>query len=110
MAFEICRGWMLAGQTGRLKLARVRPRTKGEFKGALGRRFPGLSWPRPARHDGRWLRCGVREAVGLELIAQRSLQDFSRRGVRNALDEHDVIGHPPFGDLAVHVFDDLLPA
>ena len=53
-------------------------------------------------------RGGVRETVALELLAQRGLQDLAGRGVRNAVDENDIIGHPPFGDLAVHEFQDVL--
>jgi len=49
----------------------------------------------------------VRETVGLELVAQRGLQDLAGRGVRNAVDEGDVVGHPPFCNLAVHVFKDV---
>ena len=50
------------------------------------------------------------KAVRLELVAQRGLQDLAGRGVRNAVDEGDVVGHPPFGDLAVHEFQDVLAA
>src|SRR5258708_8570460 len=49
-----------------------------------------------------------RETVGLELVAQRGLEDLSGRGVRDGVDEHDVVRHPPFGDLAVHGFQDVL--
>src|SRR5882757_10204199 len=56
----------------------------------------------------RLLRRRVREAIGLELVAQRGLEDLAGRGVRNAVDEGDVVGHPPFGDLAIHVFQDVL--
>src|SRR6266702_1442160 len=54
------------------------------------------------------LRRRVREAVALELVAQLGFQDLAGRGVRDALDEGDVIGHPPFRDLAFHEFQDLL--
>src|ERR1700743_2091389 len=54
------------------------------------------------------LRRGVREAVALELLAQRCLQDLAGRSMRNTVNECDVVGHPPFGDLAVHEFQDLL--
>jgi hypothetical protein len=46
--------------------------------------------------------------IRLELVAQRGLQDLSGCGVRNGIDERDVVRHPPFGDLAVHVFQDVL--
>src|SRR5579863_8201655 len=44
---------------------------------------------------------GRRQHVIFELRAQRDFLDFARRGVRDFADEHDVVGHPPFGDLAV---------
>src|SRR5216684_9235472 len=53
------------------------------------------------------LRRRVGKTVRFELVAQRGLQDLARRGVGNAVDEHDVIRHPPFGDLAFHVFQDV---
>src|ERR1700722_9701237 len=49
-----------------------------------------------------------RETVRLELVAQRGLEDLAGRGVWNALDEGDVVRHPPFGDLAIHEFQDVL--
>src|SRR5712671_514404 len=53
-------------------------------------------------------RRGVRKTIGLELVAQRGFEDLAGRGVRNAVDEHDVVRHPPFGDLAFHEFQDVL--
>src|SRR5207342_810335 len=42
-----------------------------------------------------------RQSVVLELLSQRKLLDFSCRCVWDFIDEHDVIGHPPFRDLAL---------
>src|ERR1700722_15894047 len=71
--------------------------------------FASRSHPLPqGERELRNSRRRVREAVGLELVAQRGFQDLSGRGVRNAVDEHDVVRHPPFGDLAIHVFQDVL--
>src|SRR6266567_2626979 len=65
--------------------------------------------PSPTRGEGRTpSRRRVREAVALELVAQRGLEDLAGRGVRNAVDEGDVVGHPPFGDLAIHELQDVL--
>src|SRR6478609_6417392 len=75
---------------------------------------PGISSFRvwslgPSRNDnGGTLRRRVRETVGLELFAQRRLQDLAGRRMRNTFDESDVVGHPPFGDLAFHEFEDVL--
>src|SRR5258708_26172004 len=67
--------------------------------------------PSPTGGEGKaLLRRGVREPVRLELVAQRGLEDFSRRGVRNAVDEHDVIRHPPLCNFAIHKFQDVLAA
>src|ERR1700694_6340587 len=78
----------------------------------IGRRSAPTRWrshPLPqGERETETLSRGVRETVGLELVAQRGLQDLARRGVRNGIDEHDVVGHPPFGDLAVHEFQDVL--
>src|ERR1700676_4943566 len=52
----------------------------------------------------------VWKTVALELVAQRGFQDLAGRGVGNAFDEGDVVGHPPFGDLAIHEFQDVLAA
>src|SRR5258706_5372893 len=107
---KICRVGALPGEIRPArKLARLRTRTCGEFKGGLrGRRRD--SFPSPTRGEGtkKALRRRVGETVRLELVAQRGLQDLARGGVRNAVDERDVIGHPPFGDLAVHEFQNVL--
>src|SRR5258708_2344077 len=60
-------------------------------------------------HDG-CLRRRVRKAIRLELVAQCGFQDLAGGGMGNAFDEGDVVGHPPFGDLAIHVFEDVLAA
>src|SRR3954454_1315238 len=67
--------------------------------------------PRAGERSGKLAGSGsrVREPVGLKLLAQRCLEDFSGRGMRNAVDEHDVVGHPPLGDLAIHELQDVLP-
>src|SRR5579862_9910499 len=44
---------------------------------------------------------GRRQHVILELRAQRYFLHFAGRGVPDFPDEHDVVGHPPFGALAV---------
>src|ERR1700692_174944 len=56
------------------------------------------------------LRRRVWKTVALELVAQRGFQDLAGGGVGNAFDEGDVVGHPPFRDLAIHVFEDVLAA
>src|SRR5450755_3885300 len=74
----------------------------------------GVLKPLPAQsgaQSGEMLttsRCGVGKTVGLELVAQRGFENLAGRGVGNAIDEHDVVGHPPFGDLAFHEFQDVL--
>src|SRR6266702_6621413 len=54
------------------------------------------------------LRRRVGEAIVFELVAQRGLQNLAGRRMRDAVDESDVVGHPPFGDLAVHELEDVL--
>src|SRR2546428_4713939 len=46
--------------------------------------------------------------VVLHLLAQRELGELARRGVRQLRDEHDVVGHPPLGDLAFVELEQLL--
>src|SRR5882757_7306626 len=66
--------------------------------------------PSPTGGEGahRTSRRRVRKTVRLELVAQRGFQDLSRRGVRNAVDERDVIGHPPFCNFASHELQNVL--
>src|SRR6266700_1699834 len=45
----------------------------------------------------------------LEPLAQHCLLDLAGRGVWNLIDENDVVGHPPVGNLAAHEFQDLIP-
>src|SRR5260370_35886425 len=55
-------------------------------------------YPTPNGRDITRLRCSrrrVRERVGLELVAQRGFQELPRGSGRDAIDEHDVIEHPP---------------
>src|SRR5208282_4722501 len=42
-----------------------------------------------------------RQHVILELVAQGRLLDFAGCRVWNGADEHDIVGHPPLGDLAL---------
>ena len=49
-------------------------------------------------------------AVVLEAFAQRRLLDLAGRGVRDFVDEDHVVGHPPFGDLALHEAEDVVLA
>src|SRR6185312_10284306 len=89
----------------------LRPCPAGKFK-----RFRSATTVIPGRPESQSgttacpLRRGVREAVVLELVAQRGLQDLARGRVRDAVDEGDVVGHPPFRDLAVHELQDVLAA
>src|SRR4029079_14967390 len=107
-------GWSVAGQYRRAARARLRPRTNGKFKGngansewrianREGRKDRSFS---PIRYSRLSIRISLRRRVGetvaLELVAQRGFQDLAGRGVRKAVDEDDVIRHPPFRDLAVH--------
>src|SRR4030088_3039033 len=80
-------------------------RASTSYRTTLSRGWPGRG---PAMTANQSLRRGLRETVRLELVAQRRLQDLSGRGMRNAIDEYDVIRQPPFGDLAIHVFQDVL--
>src|SRR5258707_9833735 len=49
-----------------------------------------------------------REPIGAELLAQRGLLDLAGGGVRDLGHELHVVRHPPFGDLALQVVEDLL--
>src|SRR6267142_2187629 len=46
--------------------------------------------------------------VILHLLAQRELGELAGRGVRQLLHEHDVVGHPPLGDLALVELEQLV--
>src|SRR6266850_1720320 len=46
--------------------------------------------------------------VILHLLAQRELGELAGRGVRQLLHEHDVVGHPPLGDLALVELQELV--
>src|SRR5262249_51103686 len=76
--------------------------------GAANSRDLGATAPSPGGKSRADSRRRVREAVSLELLAQRSLEDLAGRRMRNAFDESHIVGHPPFGDLAFHEFQDLL--
>src|SRR5882672_6547360 len=47
--------------------------------------------------------------VVLHLLAQRQLGQLAGGGMRQLFDEHHVVGHPPFGDLAFVELEQLLP-
>src|SRR5688572_29120630 len=51
----------------------------------------------------------LREAVVLELLAQRELRELAGRRVRQLAHEHDVVRHPPLGDLALVELEQLVP-
>src|SRR5258707_6592745 len=48
--------------------------------------------------------------VVLHLLAQRQLGELAGGGMRQLFDEHHVVGHPPFGDLAFVELEQLLAA
>src|SRR5947209_20191371 len=51
---------------------------------------------------------GSRQHEILEAFAQHRLLNLAGRGVRDLVDENDLVGHPPLGDLAAHEFEDLV--
>ncbi len=63
---------------------------------------------RPAIGIWRWGRSGRRQLVALELLAQLGLQDLAGAPCGISSTNDDVVGHPPFGDLAVEEFEQLL--
>ena len=44
-----------------------------------------------------------------ELFAQSRFLDLAGRGVGDLVDESDIVGHPPLGDLAVHEGENAVP-
>ena len=46
------------------------------------------------------------QAVVSVLFTQFGLEQFARGRVRQGVDEHDVVGQPPFGDLVLQIVDD----
>src|SRR3546814_14387748 len=46
------------------------------------------------------------QPIILILIPDLPLQTLARRGVRQLVDEDDLVGKPPFGDLVLEVIDD----
>src|SRR5439155_10385454 len=64
-----------------------------------------------ALRDGRGMSLcggGSRQHEILEAFAQHRLLNLAGRGVRDLVDENDLVGHPPLGDLAAHEFEDLV--
>src|SRR5438128_1638555 len=53
---------------------------------------------------------GGRQRIVPEALAQRDLLDLAGGGVRDLVDESDVVRHPPLGDLALHEAEDLVLA
>src|ERR1700741_4174537 len=49
------------------------------------------------------------KAVFLELLPQGQLRELAGRGMRQLVYEHDVVGHPPFRDLALVEPEQLVP-
>src|SRR5262245_1688583 len=56
------------------------------------------------------LRRGRGQDVVAESIAQDGLLDLTGRGMGDFVDERDLVGHPPAGDLAAHERQDLVLA
>src|SRR5690606_11415209 len=61
--------------------------------------------PAIAPAEGRLSR---RQLIVLELLAQRRLLDLAGRGMRDFIDEGDVVRQPPLGDLALYEGKQLL--
>src|SRR5438034_10998293 len=64
-----------------------------------------------ALRDGRGMSLcggGSRQHEILEAFAQHRLLNLAGRGVRDLVDENDLVGHPPLGDLSAHKFEDLV--
>src|SRR5262245_20450575 len=49
-----------------------------------------------------------RQLIVLELMPQHELLDFAGRGVRNLVDEYDVVRHPPLRNLILHEGKDII--
>jgi len=87
----------------------ARPRAAWEkFPSARGQRShaprgTGAGKPALLRRDG----AGQNEI--LEPLPQHGLENFAGGGVRNLVDENDLIGHPPARDLPLHEPQDLVP-
>src|ERR1700757_889385 len=70
----------------------------------------GTSLDEPGHDSRESLRRRVRKTIALELLAQRGLQDLAGGGMGDAVDEGDVVGHPPLCDLAFHEPEDVFAA
>src|SRR5258707_3438721 len=49
-----------------------------------------------------------RQLVVLEVLAQAGLEDLAGGAVRDRFDELHVVGHPPFGDLALQERENIV--
>src|SRR5437588_5429866 len=63
---------------------------------------------KPGNDKLRSRRSQSRELITREALAQLELGYLARRGVRNLIDEDDIVGHPPFGAFAVDEAEDAL--
>src|SRR5262245_46457182 len=66
-------------------------------------------WRKQERQDASPRGSSTRQDEILEPLAQHRLLDLAGRGMWNFIDENDVVGHPPVGNLAAHEFQDFIP-
>src|ERR1700756_759716 len=67
------------------------------------------SWPRYVELVTKLLRrCGGRQHIVPEPLAQRDLLDFAGSRMGDLVDNDHIVGHPPLGDLALKEPEQLL--